>query len=89
MAVRNINHPSSLVRARLAREYFIEASRPFYQQMARIHSIYDQPRMMVAKDGSVAVLPSTLPDFAQRWIEQLEQGVEQCRRLAGQQEMWP
>lgn len=72
--------------ARKRREYFLEASRPFYIQMARIRMTYTKYRMVVDPAGRLIRDESTLPDFAQEWITQLEAAVDQCRQLAERQE---
>jgi hypothetical protein len=75
-------HEYNAMRAQRAREYFIEASRPLYQEMAKIQGMFAGHRMIVDKDGQVISHETTLPDFAQAWIKELQAHVEMCRRLA-------
>ena len=70
------------LRQQRANEYFLEASRPFVQEMAKIHAIYARYRMVVSPSGEVLSTETTLPDFAQEWIRTCEESIELCRVLA-------
>lgn len=77
-----LDNQVSALRQERANEYFQEAARPFFKQMADIRSLYAKVVIVVSKEGEIVSHKSILPDFAEKWIKTCEESVEMCRVLA-------
>lgn len=70
------------LRQERANEYFQEAARPFFNEIAHTHALFSEPKMIVSEAGDVLSIESTLPEFAQSYVEQCRKSIELCKILA-------
>lgn len=71
----------ALARYEQAERCFLEAVAPFRRQLAEIHALFDEPRMLVRPDGSVVSLPSRLPAAAQALADTLQRSIDHIREM--------